>query len=461
MTLPWVSSLRLRLLLAGTVAILSAVTLSAFGLTFLFRQHVDSWIDKQLDTHIVQLIAGLGPGADGQVTVGAQPADPRFQQPFSGLYWEVSLEGGGRILRSRSLWDQEIRLPPPADSDSGLQHYMLAGPRGEALYTLQRRVILPERLGGQVARVAVAIDDQEVRRAVWDFATVLVPFLLVIGGLLVLAAWIQVRVGLGPLEGIQTRLTAIRQGRSPRMGAGWPREIQPLVGEIDTLLEAHEKRVAMAQARAADLAHGLKTPLQVIRAEASRLADRGESEAAATLEELVAVMTRHVERQMVRARLGGGSGNRSADLATSVDQVVRIMQHSPRGAEIDWQVDIPAGMSVHIDPDDLVEALGNLVENASRHARRRIDISARRDAERVLVRVADDGPGLPAESLQDVRRRGVRLDASASGAGLGLAIVQDIADAWNGELVLESSDAGLVATLGLGRASRNLTGSNP
>lgn len=449
MTLSATSSLRWRLLLAGTVSILIAITLASFALIMLFRQHVESWLDKQLDAHMVQLISGLDRNGEGQLAITANLAEPRFSQPFSGMYWEVALENAPP-LRSRSLWDQQIRLPDAAVEDGRLARVAAAGPQGEALYALQRRVILPERLGGQVATFVIAIDDSEVNRAVWSFATILVPFLLTIGLLLATAAWIQVRIGLRPLETVQESLSHIRHGRRDRMGTTpWPREIRPLTDEIDALLQAQGERVAKARARAADLAHGLKTPLQVIRSEARKLAGRGEKDAAANLEQLVTMMSRHVERQMVRARLGSAHGNAAANLAAEMDQVVQIIKNSPTGAQLDWRVDIPRNVIVRIDPDDLVEALGNLVENAARHACKSVEISARHDGERIAIRIADDGRGIAPEAMQNVIERGIRYDTTTPGAGLGLAIVQDIAEEWNGDLSLANTEPGLVVTLRL------------
>ncbi|MGV1015546.1 MAG: sensor histidine kinase, partial [Methyloceanibacter sp.] len=261
-------SLRLRLLLAAASFILAAIVLSGIGLTILFERHVERWIDGELGTHLDQLVAGLDTGAGGELVVARPPVDPRFERPLSGLYWEVAVEPGGPVLRSRSLWDYEIALPPEQAVDDAVHHHRVDGPSGQTLYLLQRRVELPARLGAKMVRAAVGLDTAEVRAAVWRFATALTPFLLLLGVLLTLAAWAQVAVGLKPLKAMRQKLEAIGVGERRRLGTGFPDEVQPLASEIDSLLDQRDGQIDKARARAADLAHALKTPLQVLHGDA-------------------------------------------------------------------------------------------------------------------------------------------------------------------------------------------------
>lgn len=439
------NSLRVRLLIGAVGFIVTALVISAFGLALLFERHVLRWVDGELNGHIEQLIAGLDTTGDETVFVKAQPRDSRFLRPLSGLYWEVAVDPTGPVLRSRSLWDFEIALPKESMIDDTLHHHKVVGPNGSQLYLLQRRIELPERMGRKQARVAVALDMQEVRAAVWTFTAALVPFLLLIGGLLALATWAQVRVGLRPLETVRDRLAAIGSGQARRLEAGFPDEVQPLAAEIDALLDERERQVETARLRAADLAHGLKTPLQVLAGEAERLADKGEAASASTIVEVATVMQRHVDRELARARLASHS-SRSAvvsDVRSVADSVVRVMQRTPHGARLHWELDCPEGIYVRIDSSDLAEALGNLVENASRYAKTCIQVSAARSDGHVLVSVKDDGPGIPVDRQDAVLRRGVRLD-TGGGAGLGLGIVSDIAAFWGAILSFktESSSAG-------------------
>ena len=263
------ASLRVRLLVAAAISIILALALAAAGLAWLFERHVERWIDSGLEVELNQLVGGLRRSPTGQIEIGKMPSDPRFEQPLSGLYWQVAIEPSGPVLRSRSLWDFQLALPD-AKVDDALHQSRLPGPGGSTLYVLQRHVELPETLGGGTAKAAVALNAGELRAAVWRFTGALTPFLILVGALLVAAAWIQVSIGLRPLSAMRNTLIAIRTGERRRLGSGYPDEVQPLAREIDSLLDARDAQLEKARARAADLAHGLKTPLQVLGSERAR-----------------------------------------------------------------------------------------------------------------------------------------------------------------------------------------------
>lgn len=427
-------SLRVRLLLAAGLFIALALALAAFGLTLMFKRHVEGWIEGELIAHMDQLIAGLDQGADGALHVARLPGDPRFGRPLSGLYWEAAVEPDGPVLRSRSLWDFVIALPPEAQVDDALRRYSVTGPGGASLYLVQRRVELPERLGRKPMRVAVAVDAAQVHAAVWRFASVLVPFLMLIASLLAAGAWAQVSVGLRPLAAVRARLAGIGSGAQRRLGVGFPDEVQPLASEIDALLADREQQIERARNRAADLAHGLKTPLQVLAGEADRLSHRGEGDASATLRDIAATMSRHVERELARSR-SAAAANAACDVAQAATSVAGVVKRTPAGAKLGWTLEVPPGLTAKIAADDLAEALGNLVENAARYAASEVIVQAHRQGAVIHICVSDDGPGIPRSRLKEALRRGGRLDtADDQGNGLGLAIVADIAETWGATL---------------------------
>jgi len=294
-------------------------------------------------------------------------------------------------------------------------------------------------------RAAVALDASEVASATRSFAVDLLPYLIVIAVFLIAAAYAQVAVGLRPLATVRGRLAAIREGKARRLGRGFPDEIVPLAAEVDALLDARETQIGRARARAGDLAHGLKTPLQVLAGDVDRLRTLGQPQIAAEIAQVASSMQRHVDRELARARIATGNPDARARIADVVRRVVAVVVRTPAGSRLDWPIDIPDGQVGRIDPDDLAEAIGNLVENAARHARGKVAIRSRRDAGMVVVTIADDGPGIPPEHLEDALSRGGQLDRSGSGAGLGLAIVRDIADAWDGRFELRTGAGGLEA----------------
>ncbi len=434
-------SLRLRLFLAGAISIIVAVALSAAGLTALFQRHVERRIVAELHTDLNQLVAGLGLGGGGELQLTRPLADPRFNRPLSGLYWQI--EGNGPLLRSRSLWDTELALPADELDDTEVHEHWLPGPTGTQLLVVERRILLPASLGGGSVRAAVAVNTEEITAATRAFASDLLPYLAMVALLLVAAAWTQIAVGLRPLAAVRDRLAAIRSGEDRRLGADFPDEVRPLAAEVDLLLESQERQIEKARARAADLAHGLKTPLQVLEGDVERLRRRGETAIANEIAQTADAMRRHVERELARARIAGGLRHAETDLREVIERLLAVIRRTPDAERLTWSADVPPRMLARIDPDDLAELAGNLLENAARHAASGVTIEAARQGGEIVLSIADDGPGIPKERLAEALTRGGKLDSAGPGAGLGLTIVQDIAEAWGVQFAVEHPSRGL------------------
>jgi signal transduction histidine kinase len=438
-------SLRLRLFLAGAVSVLAALALSGLGLTLLFQHHVERRITAELGGYLDQIIAGLDRSADGTLVMRTALADPRFARPLSGLYWQI--QSGDTLLRSRSLWDTSLVLPADALADGAIHKHRIIGVRGSELIALERSVTLPARLGGESVRAVVALDTADLAAATRGFAADLLPYIALLAVFLMAAAYAQVAVGLRPLTAVRDKLAAIREGTAHRLGRAFPDEILPLAGEVDALIEAREAQAERARARAGDLAHGLKTPLQVLVGDVDKLRAKGEEEIADGIEQVVTTMRRHVDRELARTRMAAGAPDARARIEDVVQHVLAVVARTPEGARLDWAVDIPHDAVGRIDADDLAEAIGNLAENASRHARQKVTLRARREGDFIIVSIVDDGPGIPAARLAEALARGGRLDRLGSGAGLGLAIVGDIAEAWGGRLEVRNGATGLEVDL--------------
>jgi signal transduction histidine kinase len=261
---------------------------------------------------------------------------------------------------------------------------------------------------------------------------------------LLAAGLTQVRIGLSPLARLRRRLAEVRQGRHPRVEGRFPTEVEPLVSDLNALLDDRERSVARAQAKAGDLAHGLKTPLAVLSQEAERAAAAGQAELAATIAQQVERMRRQVDYHLAHARAaasGATLGARSA-VAPAVDGLVRTLRrlHAERGLAID--VRIPAEQAVRCQREDLEEMLGNLLDNACKWAASRVAVASAEDGGGVTLTVDDDGPGLEPSLREAVLQRGVRADEAAPGSGFGLAIVRDLAELYGGQVLLEGSPLG-------------------
>jgi len=436
-------SLRLRLLAAGAASILVALAMAGFGLLLLFERHVERRLAAELGSHLNQLVSSLARASDGTLDIGVPPAEPRFLQPLSGLYWQIAEEGTNTVLRSRSLWDATLPLPPDVPGAGEVHHHTIPGPGGVSLLAVERRIVLPASLGSGTIRAAVAVDRREVHAAGLAFASDLVPSLALLASVLIAAAWIQVGVGLRPLDAVRRRLAQVRSGEAGRLGSAFPDEVRPLAAEVDHLLDEQEKAIAHARMRAADLAHGLKTPLTVLSAIAQELRDRGDTCLAGEIATITTGMRRHVERELVRARTGLRTRSGSVQpVRPVVEQVIGVLRRSPQGQRLSWEVEGTDSIKVRMDAQDLAEILGNLAENAGAWAVGTVRIASRQDGNAVVLQVEDDGPGVPEDQIETVLARGGRLDETRPGTGLGLAIVGDLVEAYGGSFSLRRSSLG-------------------
>ncbi len=258
------------------------------------------------------------------------------------------------------------------------------------------------------------------------------------------AGFYLVRAAIRPLEAIRRHLADVQSGSERRLQGRYPSEVQPLVDDLNALLAHNEEVVTRANARAGDLAHGLKTPLAILANEAGALAGTGDSELAATMAHQVASMQRQIEYHLVHARAAaaGGAPHAPCAIAVSADGLRRALLrlHAQRGVRIDVAVD-PAH-TFRGRREDLDEMLGNLLDNACKWAASRVALSTSRHPDGVTIAVDDDGPGLHGSLRERVLQRGVRADEAAPGSGLGLAIVRDIAELYGGTIRLVPSPLG-------------------
>lgn len=439
-------SLRFRLLVSAGISVLGALLIAGLSLTVIFERHVERRIGAELETFQRQLVAGVNVQPDGRIGLTAEPADPRFDQPLGGLYWQIQDEARRRLLRSRSLWDDVITLPGDTLAPGAVHTHELVGPAGRTLLVREREILLRHAGEEHRIRVAVATDVRSIAEARNAFASDMLPYLAVMAAVLLSAAWLQVRVGLAPLERLRRGVMEIRAGPARRLASSHPDEVMPLVEEINALLEAQEQAIERARTWTADLAHGLKTPLMVLTADAQRLREAGNTAIADDLDLLADTMRRRVDRELIRARVRSGVPGKRArtDTVEVLGRIVRTLQRTPHGAALHWNIDAPERAEAAVQGDDLAELLGNILENAGKWARTAVSVRVT-VREGIVVMVEDDGPGVAADQLERLGERGVRLDEQQQGTGLGLAIARDIAEAYRGDLTFSRATAGGLA----------------
>ncbi|MGJ5178098.1 sensor histidine kinase [Bradyrhizobium oligotrophicum] len=434
-------SLRLRLVAAGTIALLVALGVAGFGMVVLFKRHVARTLASDLDVHLRQILNGLDVDAEGRIVVARPPADPRFVVPLSGLYWQIS-DDHGQLLRSRSLWDTILPLPIDEPGPSDVHQHELIGPVGARVLVAERGILMNPESQIRV-RAAVAYDLDGATSAVRTFAKDLSIALAVLAVILAVGTTVQVNLGLRPLAVLRHGVAEIRSGQRRHLPREVPTEVAPLVEEVNALLDAQQTEIMRSRSRAADLAHGFKTPLAALTADAARLKELGQLELARNVEDVAEAMSRQVDRELALARLRGkarGGPEAATELAPLVDALLGTLGRTPSAAHVSFDGEVPPGLSIAIDRTDLAEVLGNLLENAARHAASTVRIAA--TAIPLVVTVEDDGPGIPDTQIGRVLERGGRLDEQGPGSGLGLAIVQDVLEAYGWRLQIGRSELG-------------------
>lgn len=441
-------SLTRRMIVVAAIWIGVLLLIGGYALDRVLARGIVQNFDQQLEYVLKAMIAASEIGPDGEVRFTRPPADQRFLEPYSGAYFQISGKNQ-ESFPSRSLWDRRLKVDP--------NHYDIELHKrdsfefaDEPLRILERDVVLPGsnvRWRFQVAQSREAIDGQirELR------ATLVRSFAALGIGLLALAA-LQAIYGLWPLRRVRREVAAIRGGAQTRIAEDFPREVEPLVDEINELLAHSEAQAEEARRHAGNLAHALKTPLTVITNAAT--ADSPDLDATVIRE--ATVMRRQVDHHLARARAIGRRASAQArtrvwDSAQAVERAVSTLYPS---VTIDIVGDKAA--QVRVERQDLDEMLGNLVENAAKYGHGRVFLTVDPPAGgTVAIQIEDDGAGIPAGKRAGLFKRGTRLDTTGKpGTGLGLAIVRDVAEIYGGRVVLDESEdlGGLLVTLSLPEA---------
>ncbi len=435
-------SLGLRLILLACASIGIALIATGFLFSTLFHSYFEERMYRELENQLNQLTANIALDDLNSLVVAELP-DPRFELPFSGLYWQV-LEDGGDQIFSRSLWGEPIETPP-IDTAGRSVRGRVTTPGEVSLLTLSWRILIGDNADPRVLKLTVAVDEAEVTDALAQFRTTLVQWLALLFVFLIVASWAQVRLGLAPLEAIRNRIQDIRSGEADRLDGAFPREVMPLADEVNELLRLHEESLKSARSRASDMAHGLKTPLTVMLTLAQDAESAGQPEISADIREQVEAMHAYVERELARTRMQVPSKLKLTRVKPTAERMVNMISRLPREVPVSWQVEIPDKLSSPLDEHDMSELLGNLLDNARKWARSRISLTAGSANGEGYIRVEDDGPGVPQDEIDTIKQRGHRLDDTVQGTGLGLAICEDMAIAYGAKLDISLSEMGGLA----------------
>ena len=432
-------SLSGRLLAVSALFTAVALAFAAFGIGRVLERFVIHGLDQQLDAEVTMLARAVR--ADGTLDRARIVDLPVFERAGQGWGWLVeSARGrwaGGDAIRAGRLPEatpgpRDHRRPDGAGAMPG------EGRAGdEPVHT--RTLFVPTAAG------SVTVTAAGPRRlAVAPLREAMVPLLgslAILGVVLALAAAVQLRYGLRPLRALQASLAEVRAGRARHVPLDQPRELAPLAAELNALVDQNEAQLAHARRHVANLAHGLKTPLAALSV---KLAESGCGD---DLLAMVADIDGRIRHHLGRARAAvpGSATHARTELAPAIDGLVAVMNgiHADRAITVASKV--APGLAVAADPQDLDEMLGNLLDNAWRHARSTVSIEAAPIGRGMRLVIEDDGPGLATDAMAQALVRGRRLDERGDGHGFGLPIAQELAELNGGELGLGKARLGGLA----------------
>jgi signal transduction histidine kinase len=444
------ASLVRRLVVLAAAWSLAVLVVAGVALSALFNQAEIARIDNSLYVTVDGLLAETA--SEGGVITAPISNDQRSLRAYSGSYWEIRTAepaAPSQVVRSRSLWDRALPLPKGglaalAAKPGQVVYYNAEGPLHQSLRIAAMQGRLPD-IAAPVIFMAAG-DRTAVNRAMRTFDTTIAVALVLLGGGLLAAVVVQVRVGLQPLFSLRREVAAIRAGQSERIMGRYPSELEPLAEELNALMAHTQEVVERQRTHVGNLAHALKTPLSVMLTEARQ---QSGAPARGSLAEVVIrqarTMEQHVDHHLRRARAAAraqGQGERTP-VAPVLEDLSRTLEKIFQGklSEIEWSC--PENLLFVGERQDLLEIAGNVMENACKWCAGRVRVEAEPSSARQLkLTVEDDGPGLAPDLHAEVLRRGARLDEQTPGSGLGLAIVAELVRAYGGSLTLDRSRLG-------------------
>jgi len=440
-------SIARRMLVAAAIWSAFVLLIAGWSLQAFYRTETDQQLDLSLDDTL-RTLAGAVNSEQGQIEVdnAKLPRDERFTLPLLGRYWAfIDVSAQNEVVRTRtspSFFDEDPGVAADVRAEALKQrgavlHLDAPGPDNKQMRVGLQAVTFPDR--PEPLLLYAAIDRTSADASVGSFTLRLgialgVLAVGLIGGVLVL-----IRYGLRPLHEIEDKLGDVRAGRRDKLDGEYPSELSPLVREINTLITHNRNVVDRARTHVGNLAHALKTPLAVLKNEA-----KGSDKLSDLVRRQTEAMTSNVNSYLKRAQAAAQAevlGVRT-EVKEPVEGIARMLErlHRDKGVAIDVDVDPKAVFRG--ERGDFDELVGNLLENAAKWCKSRVNVTVTRNDDGMEVKVDDDGPGLPAEHRAKALQRGKRLDESEPGTGLGLSIVSELADIYGGRLHLEDSPIG-------------------
>lgn len=428
-------SITRRLLTSNLLVLAGFFGLAGIALDRAYRNSAETAVREQLQAHVYTLLTAAEEDDKGRMRLPEALAAPAFNQPDSGLYAEAEGENGNYRWRSASLLGRSGPL------------LTLSRP-GETRFRVTKRLAIFDQgiswdddFGEPVPySLTVAMDSRSLTAQQADFRATLWRWL---GGVALLLLAVQIllaRWGLAPLRDMSTAVRRIESGENSRIEGSVPRELEGLSNNLNSLIEQNRLRQERVRNSLADLAHSMKTPLAVLRGAAEQGGDPALIE---QINEQTLRIDQMVSYQRQRAAVAGiSSVTRPIPLAPVIQRLCASLDKVHRDRGLGCTQQLTEDITLRADEGDLFELFGNLLENAYKHCRTRVQVSARIQGDRLQVLVEDDGSGIAATEVERLLQRGERADQRHPGEGIGLAVVSEIVRQYDGTLGIGKSDLG-------------------
>ena len=398
---------------------------------WLFENGLQRYLESGLQNESENLLLALSRGPQG-LQLDERRLSPAYHRPFSGHYF--SIQFGDIHWRSRSLWDAQLPRPSHPGLDSKLQE----GPEGQMLLVLRSDY---QRFGHAVS-ISVAQDYTPIRESfmqVQRIGLAIGVFALIV---ILLLQRLTVNRALRPLETARKQIAQLQAGQRSKLDAQVPLELEPLVTQINHLLAHTEDNLKRSRNALGNLGHALKTPLAVLISLAKDSRLDAYPQIQKTLRDQLEQIQQRMSRELNRARLAGDAlPGAQFDVDAEMPGLMATLGMI-HGGHLELRLNTSPGLHMPWDREDMLELLGNLLDNACKWADSQVELNIRQTAGGYEIEVQDDGPGIPETERDQVISRGTRLDEQTSGHGLGLGIVRDIVDVWGGEMQLETGALG-------------------
>jgi two-component system, OmpR family, sensor histidine kinase PhoQ len=433
-------SLGFRLTVAAGLVLVIFIAASAFALERAFRDSARSARQERLLAQVYLLMAGAEVNETGRLTLAEDPPEPRLGLVGSGLYASIVDGAGKSVWHSRST----LAATPPSTPTlaPGTQRFeTVVAPDGASCFVQSFGVRWATPGGAYPFTFSVAENLDAFERQLGVYRRSLLGWLGGMGLLLLGAQWLTLRWGLRPLRQVADELTALEDGRQSQITGHYPTELQRLASNLNTLLKHERTRQQRYRDTLADLAHSLKTPLAVLRGalrEGSADANHA-SLVDAQVERMDRIVGYHLRRAATSGRPAIGAAHQARPL---VERLLAALRKVYIDKTVDVELSIDSALQFRGDEGDLMEAVGNVLDNAFKWCQSRVRVSATLENGAFRLTVEDDGPGIDDAEVRRALERGARIDASVPGHGLGLAVSRDIVESCDGTIAITRSSLG-------------------